>query len=60
MIFYNIFVSDIDDCAENPCQNNGTCIDGLDGYTCTCPSGYTGTTCEISKLVHVFVNVINI
>jgi Notch-like protein len=36
----------IDDCAGAPCQNGGTCVDGVNAYTCTCPAGYTGTNCE--------------
>eukprot|EP00494_Astrolonche_serrata_P031046 UN31315 len=34
----------IDD-TENSCIN-GTCIDGLDGYTCDCDLGYEGETCD--------------
>lgn len=37
--------TNIDDCAANPCQNGGTCADGVDSFTCTCATGYTGTTC---------------
>lgn len=36
----------IDDCQPNPCQNNGTCTDGVNNYTCTCPEGYSGRNCE--------------
>ena len=25
----------IDECASAPCQNGGTCNDGVNGYTCT-------------------------
>nr|BAO49753.1 C-type lectin [Ruditapes philippinarum] len=39
---------DYDDCASNPCQNGGMCVDGVNEYTCTCPSGFTGTNCELS------------
>ncbi|XP_019639762.1 PREDICTED: fibropellin-1-like [Branchiostoma belcheri] len=38
--------SDIDECASNPCQNDGTCQDGLDSYHCHCPIGYGGDNCQ--------------
>ena len=28
------------------CINGGTCIDGVDSYTCSCPHGITGPNCE--------------
>lgn len=37
----------IDDCASNPCQNAGTCQDGVNDYTCSCTLGYTGKNCSI-------------
>ncbi|XP_078582053.1 cubilin-like isoform X2 [Branchiostoma floridae x Branchiostoma japonicum] len=36
----------IDECASNPCQNGGTCNDGVNGYSCTCTSSFTGPNCE--------------
>ena len=33
-------------CNPNPCQNGGTCNQQGQAYTCSCPSGYTGTNCE--------------
>ncbi|VDI10137.1 Hypothetical predicted protein [Mytilus galloprovincialis] len=38
--------SDIDECVSNPCQHGGVCTDGINGYTCTCDSGYAGVNCE--------------
>ncbi len=36
----------LDNCELEPCQNGGTCEEGLYGsYVCTCPPGYTGTDC---------------
>lgn len=32
-------------CADAPCENGGTCTDGVDGFTCTCAAGYRGDTC---------------
>ena len=43
-------ISDIDDCANVTCQYNGTCVDGISEYICTCVTGYTGEHCETSKL----------
>ena len=37
---------DEDDCRENPCQNDGTCIDKIDGHICNCSCGYTGEYCS--------------
>ncbi|XP_068564243.1 coagulation factor IXa [Cebidichthys violaceus] len=34
-------------CKSSPCLNQGSCKDHLGYYTCTCPSGFTGQTCEI-------------
>ena len=33
-------------CLSNPCQNEGTCTDGNNDYTCTCKNGYTGKNCQ--------------
>ena len=39
-------LSDINECLSNPCQNGGTCFDGINQYTCVCLLGFTGTFCE--------------
>lgn len=41
--------SDINECASNPCQNSGTCIDHANGYSCSCVPGYIGINCEKGK-----------
>lgn len=40
-------VIDPDDCTPSSCQNGGTCHDGLASFTCTCPPGFIGATCQI-------------
>ena len=42
---YNYFL-DIDDCESTPCENGGTCEDGVNSYNCTCMTGYIGHDCE--------------
>uniref|UniRef100_A0A8D3E221 DeltaB n=1 Tax=Scophthalmus maximus TaxID=52904 RepID=A0A8D3E221_SCOMX len=37
----------VDDCASSPCQNAGTCQDGVNDYTCSCTLGYTGKNCSV-------------
>ena len=50
-MFISIFsITDIDDCAEHPCKNGGTCQDKVAGYMCKCISGYTGTNCDTGSL----------
>lgn len=35
--------TNINECASNPCLNQGTCIDDVAGYKCNCVLPYTGT-----------------
>ena len=44
-----LFLTDIDDCAGQPCENGATCIDAVNNYTCNCVDGYTGKNCSIGK-----------
>jgi hypothetical protein len=47
-------ITDIDECAINPCQNGGECTDEVIGYTCTCAGGYTGDLCETGMTEQFF------
>ena len=42
---------DIDECATSPCQNGGTCTDGVNSYTCACVAGYDGAECQNSTYI---------
>ena len=46
-----IFFTDIDDCVNHTCSNNGSCEDGVNSYSCNCQEGYSGDHCETGKLV---------
>lgn len=43
---FALYVIDKDECSPNPCQNDGSCFDEVDNYTCECAAGFTGTDCE--------------
>lgn len=32
--------------ASSSCFNGGTCVDGINSFTCLCPPGFTGSYCE--------------
>uniref|UniRef100_H2T135 Delta/notch-like EGF repeat containing n=1 Tax=Takifugu rubripes TaxID=31033 RepID=H2T135_TAKRU len=38
---------DINECKSNPCHHGGTCVDQSNGFSCHCPTGWVGPTCEI-------------
>ncbi|CAO1405171.1 unnamed protein product [Diamesa hyperborea] len=44
--FNTICGTNIDDCDSQPCLNGGFCSDAIAGYSCECPPGYTGLSCE--------------
>ena len=56
--YFNIEFSDINDCDPNPCKNNGTCIDALNGNSCECVAGFNGSDCEISKWEKHFIKIL--
>ncbi len=38
--------NEISECASAPCQHGGSCNELLNGYTCSCPGGYSGLLCQ--------------
>lgn len=41
--------SDVNECASHPCQNGGACTHGVNSFSCQCPDGFGGPTCETGK-----------
>eukprot|EP00058_Branchiostoma_floridae_P000954 XP_002586442.1 hypothetical protein BRAFLDRAFT_247271 [Branchiostoma floridae] len=37
---------DVDNCTPGACENGGTCIDGIDTFSCLCPPGFKGEQCQ--------------
>ena len=60
---YFLFVLDINECSSQPCENDGTCTDEVNGYSCTCKAGYTDDKCGTGeKYRHIeirFLLIIN-
>ncbi len=42
---------DIDECASNPCLNNGKCVQGYrpNEYVCKCGPKFSGKNCQIEQ-----------
>ena len=51
------FVTDTDECADNPCENNGTCVDLVNAYECICLAGFNDTNCSTSTILKNFLNL---
>jgi len=51
------YTKDVYECASNPCENNGTCFDLVNGYYCMCVPGYTDAQCLKGKKLRMNANV---
>ena len=43
-------VTDTNECADNPCENNGTCVDLVNAYECICLAGFNDSNCINSTI----------
>ena len=42
-------LSDIDECASNPCENGGSCVDDVGSFLCNCSAGYSDFVCSTGR-----------
>ena len=42
----HFLLTDVDECVSHQCGNGGSCIDGVNNYSCNCLVGFTGDYCE--------------
>ena len=42
----SIYLTDSDECSTDPCGDNGSCVDQVNGFVCICDDGYEGDNCE--------------
>ena len=47
-------VAEIDECGSNPCENSGTCVDGLNCFYCICDL-FHGDICQTGKLISYYL-----
>ena len=45
------YALDAGKCDTLPCENNATCLDGVNGYTCECTDQWLGFNCT-GILIH--------
>ena len=43
---FDLYITDINECSNNPCKNGATCVNLQGSYRCDCKSGYNGNNCE--------------
>ena len=55
VIIMSFVVLDVDNCANAPCANGGTCINAVNDYTCECAPGYTGTDCSDGRVMEFVI-----
>ena len=56
LVCLNAYILDVNECASNPCQNAGSCVDGLLSYSCMCAQGLEGDDCERGERPPMLVN----
>ncbi|XP_065193348.1 protein HEG homolog 1-like [Sycon ciliatum] len=51
--------NEIDECASEPCQNDGSCVDAFNSFSCNCSVGHTGDVCQTRWLTLAVFEALN-
>ena len=55
-MYYLLYITtDINECVNHTCQNGGSCVDGVNNYSCSCLPGFTGYHCGTGEFFCLFV-----
>ena len=46
LMLATLFLTDVDECQRDPCQNGGQCTNSKGSYSCSCAAGYEGKNCD--------------
>ena len=49
-----LIADDINECDENPCLNDGTCVNENGYFYCECVTGFTGWICQTRIIQLIF------
>ena len=55
--FFFFPVTDVDECASDPCQHGGVCVDQVNSFRCVCPRGYTDPVCGTGRALSLLLTV---
>jgi hypothetical protein len=56
---FRILLADVNECASGPCQNGGSCVNGVNKYVCHCAAGFAGNQCQTGDLfMYLFCNIV--
>jgi len=47
----------LNECASDPCKNGGTCVDGIQSFSCLCLPTFSGSICE--NPVNISISCLN-
>ena len=59
IVLTSCYATEINECESNPCRNDATCNDVVNGYTCQCASGWQGIHCDEGEFILLILTAIH-